>query len=131
MVILLAGQGNEIEQALTLFSGDGRMLVKPLLERAEHIQRIDAGLAAFDQGAGDPVDDIPGINAGHAFVGMLARELVHIGFLNAVDFDAVVEIHFFDQIDSGLLGFFETGHDGKYGGGPERARRQMHLVVQP
>ncbi|MNO02968.1 hypothetical protein D3C81_2235410 [compost metagenome] len=61
---------------------------------------------------------------------MLPAQLFNVAAFDAVDFDAVVEIHFFDQIDSGFLGFLETGQYGEDRGSPERVRRKMHLIIQ-
>ncbi|MNJ70188.1 hypothetical protein D3C77_666210 [compost metagenome] len=60
----------------------------------------------LDQRAGNPIDDITGINAGHAFLQIFILQLLQIGILIALDFLPIVQTHLLDEIDALLLRLF-------------------------
>ncbi|MNC21528.1 hypothetical protein D3C75_695110 [compost metagenome] len=90
------------------------MLVQAFLHGLQHIQGIDAGLVPFNQGAGDAVNDVPGIHTGHTLVGELLVQLGGIAAFGPVHLLAVVQIQLFHQVHTGFLGFLQPGQDTEH-----------------
>ena len=59
-VKLLARFVDEVEVGFPLFLCDAGVLLEAVLQGPQGVQGVDAGCAFFDQGVGEPVDDVAG-----------------------------------------------------------------------
>src|SRR5581483_7848754 len=128
LVVLAARLGDQVDQPLALFAPDGGVLLEPVLERAERVDRVDAGDVLFDEGVREPVDHVAWADAVHALAEGLLLELADVAAAETVDVLPVVQLHLLDQAHAGLLRFLEPRQDGEHRGDLERVRRQVDVA---
>jgi len=84
------------------------LLLNAVLERPQHIDRVDAARIRLDQRGGHPVDNKARRNPIHALAFGLLLDLFDVLLTEAIDVFAIVEFEFLEQGQTTYFGLFET-----------------------
>src|SRR5438132_3772481 len=108
LVILPPGIGNQIGIALTIGFFELALLLNAVLERPQHIDRVDATRVRLDQRGGHPVDNKARRNPIHALTFGLLLDLLDVLLAEAIDVFAIIEFEFLEEGQAAYFGLFET-----------------------
>ena len=128
LVVLLAGRRDEVQVALALVERNPRVLLKPALDRAQGVNRVDTGDAVAHERRRQAVDDVARADAVHPLAHGLLFQLAHVLRLVAFHVLAVVELHLLDDVHVGALRLFQPGHHGEHRGDLQGARRDVDVA---
>src|SRR5262245_13254768 len=128
VVVFAAGGGDQIQVALFLVGCDAGVLIEPVLDGAQSVNRINAGDVVTHQGVRQAIDDVTRRYAVHAFADGLFLQLAHVFRFEAFDVLAVIKLHLLDNVHVGFLRLFEPRHDGEHRRDLQRVRREMDVT---
>ena len=104
------------------------MLIQPVAQRAQGVNRVDAGDAVSHQRAREPIDDVARRDAVHAFAYRPLPAVPDVLLLELFQVFAVVELELLHQAHAGLLRVLQPGQNGEGAGDAQGMRRDMHIL---